>query len=143
VIAFLSSNFVPAAINLNKVRGAKDADAEFYRSIYKQQPQYQGFWIVSPEGKVLAAHHKINSHKTWTQEVLNVLADGLRKFGAVQPRRFRRENPLPLRGRGVESDGRVTLALWIRPVLRGELQAVSVFDSITFSGEEFAAFSPP
>ncbi len=143
MISLLSQNFVPVGINLNKVRPAKDADAEFYRSVYRQKPQYQGFWIVSPQGKVLAAHHEFKSHKTWTAEVLEVLQAGRRAFGDIPPRQARWEDPLPLRGRGVWPDGSVTVVLYVRYVFDGRLQPLSVLDSLTLSAGEWAAFAPP
>jgi hypothetical protein len=44
---------VPAAINLYSVRKATDGSREFFLSVQRQKDQYQGVWIVTPEGKVL------------------------------------------------------------------------------------------
>jgi hypothetical protein len=50
VIRQVTSDLVPVAVNLYKVRAAKDASGELFRSIQRQKDQYQGIWIVSPEG---------------------------------------------------------------------------------------------
>jgi hypothetical protein len=142
VIEFISKYYVPVGINLDVVRPGKGPDAEFYRSVYKQKPQYQGFWIVSPEGKVLAAHHSFKSHKTWPTEVLAVLEEGRRAFGEIEPRRVRWQDPLPFRGRGIQPDGSVTLAIYVRGVVQGRPHGIGVLDSVTFSAQEFEAFAP-
>ncbi len=50
MIRQVTSDLVPVAVNLYKVRAAKDASGELFRSIQRQKDQYQGIWIVSPEG---------------------------------------------------------------------------------------------
>ena len=48
---------------------------------------YQGIFVVSPEGKVLAAHGKfIDPAKKWSAEILDTLDAGLKKFGRVTAR---------------------------------------------------------
>ena len=69
VIQQVTTSFVPVAVNLYKVRLAKDAGGELFRSVQRQKDQYQGIWIVSPAGK-LAGHHEFKSRETWTREVV-------------------------------------------------------------------------
>ena len=77
---------MPVAVNLYKTRNAQDAGGELFRSVQRQKDQYQGIWIVSPDGKVLAGHHEIKSHETWTQEVIATTDAALKIFGSVPPR---------------------------------------------------------
>ena len=64
VIRRISESFVPVALNLYKIREVKDAAGEFFRAVYKQTPnRYQGLWIVSAEGKVLASHQQMNDYR--------------------------------------------------------------------------------
>ena len=58
-----------------------DDAGELFRSARKQKSQYQGFWIISPDGKVLSAHHE-HSDKRWTEEVLTAIDAGIEKAGA-------------------------------------------------------------
>ena len=95
VIRRVTTEFVPVAVNLYKVRHAKDAGGELFRSVQRQKDQYQGIWIISPQGKVLAGHHDIKSHETWSQEVLDTLDVSLKAFGPVSPRQVKPTNPLP------------------------------------------------
>ncbi len=62
----VSENFVPTPINLYKVRKATDGARELFLSVQRQKDQYQGIWIVSPDGKVLAGHQNFKDSKTWT-----------------------------------------------------------------------------
>jgi hypothetical protein len=52
---------VPVALNLYKIRQDQGEAGDFWRSVQKQKPNYQGLWLVSPEGKVLAAHQDMSS----------------------------------------------------------------------------------
>src|SRR5438552_11533057 len=105
VIHRVTTNFVPVAVNLYKVRQAEDAGGELFRSVQRQKDQYQGIWIVAPEGKVLAGHHTIKNHKTWSQEVIETMDAALVSFGPVGPRSEKPANPLPDRGHGVQTEG--------------------------------------
>jgi hypothetical protein len=164
VIRRVTADFVPVAVNLYKVRAAKDAGGELFRSIQRQKDQYQGIWIVSPEGKVLAGHHDVQNHKTWAQEVLDTADAALNAFGPVPPRKANATNPLPFRGQGVQGDGSVCLAIYVRQMLGGgrasapagiapsrlwiwdgELRRDGpiVIDSLTLPAKEWAGLVPP
>jgi hypothetical protein len=86
VIQRVTTSFVPVAVNLYKVRQAKDAGGELFRSVRRQKDQYQGIWIVSPAGKVLAGHHEFQSRETWTKEVLDTLTRLVceLRFGSIE-----------------------------------------------------------
>ena len=79
---------MPVALNLYTARKAEDAGGELFRSVQKQKPQYQGIWIVSPDGKVLAAQHDFRSDKDQekVRETLYFIDGALRAFGPVKPR---------------------------------------------------------
>ncbi len=164
MIRQVTSNLVPVAVNLYKVRAAKDASGDLFRSIQRQKDQYQGIWIVSPEGKVLAGHHDVKNHKTWAQEVLDTIGSALKTFGPVTPRKVKRTDPLPYRGQGVQSDGSVCLEIYVRQMLGGGRQSAPagvpasrlwlwdgklrtdgpvVIDSLTLPAKEWSAFAPP
>src|SRR5438034_3934720 len=163
VIHRVTTNFVPVAVNLYKVRQARDAGGELFRSVQRQKDQYQGIWIVSPSGKVLAGHHEIKSRETWTQEVLDTVNAAVKAFGPVPPRQVKATNPLPFRGHGVQPDGTVCLAAYARQMLGGERQNApagvpasrlwlwdgvlrpdgpAVIDSLTLTAREWASLVP-
>jgi hypothetical protein len=164
VIQRVTTSFVPVAVNLYKVRQAKDAGGELFRSVQRQKDQYQGIWIVSPVGKVLAGHHEFRSRETWTQEVLDTTNAALKTFGAVPPRQVKSTDPLPFRGHGTQSDGTVCLAVYARQMLGGGRRNVPagvpasrhwlwdgalrpdgpvVIDSLTLTAKEWATLAPP
>ena len=155
---------MPVAVNLYKVRQAKGEGGELFRSIQRQKDQYQGIWIVSPAGKVLAGHHEFKSRETWTQEVLETANAAVKSFGPLRPRQIKSTNPLPLRGHGVQDDGAICLAIYARQMLGGGRQSAptgvpasrlwlwdgedrpdgpAVIDSLTLNAKEWAAFVPP
>jgi hypothetical protein len=164
IIRRVATDFVPVAVNLYKVRHAKDAGGELFRSVQRQKDQYQGIWIISPQGKVLAGHHEMKSHDTWVQEVSETVDSALKVFGPVPPRQVKPTNPLPFRGQGVQLGGSVCLAIYSRQMLGGSRQNAPagvvasrrwlwdgalrpdgppVIDSLTLSAKEWAAMAPP
>jgi hypothetical protein len=152
---------VPVALNLYKIRQAKDAAGDFFRSVQKQAPNYQGLWIVTAEGKVLASHHDtkdLNDGKgRWARKVLADLEAGIRAFGSVKPRQLARgsgsayEESLPHRGLGVQKDGQVTLAVYDKFIVANDLTreppadalGATVLDSITLPAPDWASLAPP
>jgi len=154
---------VPVAVNLYKVRQAKDEGGELFRSIQRQKDQYQGIWIVSPAGKVLAGHHEFKSRETWSPEVLETANAAIKSFGPLAPRQAKPTKPLPFRGHGVQDHGAVCLAIYARQMLGGGRQNApagvaasrlwlwdgedrpdgpAVIDSLSLSAKEWAAFVP-
>jgi hypothetical protein len=134
----VSHDFVPAAINLYRVRQANDGSRELFHSIQRQKDQYQGVWIVSPDGKVLAGRHDYADFNNGARELLETIDVGLTAFGPVKPRRVRPTETaagqtisaemisdfLPFRGKGVRDDGNVDLALYVRQMLGGGRQTI-------------------
>ncbi|MCI0681034.1 MAG: hypothetical protein L0Y71_02930 [Gemmataceae bacterium] len=119
---------MPAALNLYRVREAADGSRQLFLSIQRQKDQYQGIWIVSPEGKVLAGRHDYKDFKNAARELLDTIDTGLAAFGPVKPRPVDTIKTtsaetiaalLPSRGKGVRQDGSVDLALYVRQVLGG------------------------
>ena len=164
VIRRVTTEFVPVAVNLYKVRHAKDAGGELFRSVQRQKDQYQGIWIVSPQGQVLAGHHTFKSRETWSQEVIGTVDTAVKTFGPVPPRSANPANPLPDRGHGVQTDGSVTLAIYARQMLGGGREEApagvaasrlwlwdgalrpdgpAVIDSLTLTAREWAELAPP
>ena len=154
---------MPAAVNLYKVRSATDGSRELFLSIQRQKDQYQGIWIVSPEGKVLSGRHDYKDFNQGSIELLETMDEGLREFGPVEPRRPKPANLLPFRGKGVQADGSVSLALYGRQMLGGGRNAIPadvepaqawlwdgvlrpdgpiMLDSLDLQANEWAAFAP-
>jgi hypothetical protein len=146
VIQFISTNTVPVALNLYVIRQQKDMAGDFFRSVQKQRPaQYQGLYLVAPDGKVLASHQNFKSHKTWPEEVLADLQPGLRAFGSVQPREVRRSDPSPQRGKGLMPDGGVSLAIYLRySIKRIPLRELPnpTIDTLILTPQELAQLAP-
>ena len=143
MIRRVSAGFVPVAVNLYQVRAAQDAGGELFRSVRKQKDQYQGIWIVAPDGKVLAGHQDFRSHESWTREVLATIDAALEAFGPVTPRQAGRVDPRPHRGLGVRPDGSITLAIAVRYTFGGRPEGDGVIDSLTLPEAEWAGLAPP
>jgi hypothetical protein len=154
---------VPAAVNLYKVRKATDGSRELFLSVQRQKDQYQGIWIVSPEGKVLAGRHEYKDFNHGSVELLETIDAGLKAFGPVQTRQAKPANLLTFRGTSAQEDGSVTLALYGRQMLGGGRNAIPagvepshawlwdgelrpdgpfMLDSVELSAHEWAAFAP-
>ena len=57
MLRFISANTVPVALNLFVIREQRDAAGDFFRAVQKQRPaQYQGLYLVAPDGKVADAN---------------------------------------------------------------------------------------
>jgi hypothetical protein len=136
---------VPVAVNLYKVRKDNSAAGELFRSAQRQIDQYQGLWILSPDGKVLSAHHgfKSDGHDERAREVLAVLDAGLQRFGKVSRRNVPPQNPLPFRGTGTRPDGSADFALQARCMHEGKPDGPIVIDTLTVTAAELAAFVSP
>src|SRR5205823_6375800 len=126
VIRRVSRDFVPVALPLYEIRKANGEAGRFYRLVQKQRPeQYQGIYIVSPKGKVLANQSREpEKGKNWTGDLLERMDRGLEVFGppsppGAQPRRVSPTDPLPYRGVGVHPDGSVSAAVYCRYMFFG------------------------
>ena len=143
VIKLISANFVPVAANRYNYAEAKTPAGDLFRAIMKQRPtQYQGILLVSPDGKVLAAHQNFKDEKTWPLEVRTALEEGLRTFGPVTPRKAERVELNPWRGVGVRPDGSVELAVVVRQMIQGRTNGLGAYDNITLDAKSLAAFAP-
>jgi hypothetical protein len=151
------------AVNLYKVRKATDGSRELFLSVQRQKDQYQGIWIVSPEGKVLAGRHDYKEFKHGSVELLETIDAGLEAFGPVQTRPAKPANLLAFRGVSVQEDGSVSLALYGRQMLGGGRSSIPadvapsqawlwdgalrpdgpfMIDSVQLPADEWAAFAP-
>ncbi len=131
------------ALNLYKIRAAKDAAGDFFRAVQKQKSNYQGFWIATPEGRLLAAHQEFKDHKSWTREVLETLEAALQAFGPVAARNVKPVDPLPHRGVGLQPDGNACLSVYFCVLYRGKREAPPMIDSILLTPADLAALAPP
>lgn len=173
MIERVGRDFVPVAVNLYRLREAVDGSRELFESIQRQKDQYQGIWIVGPDGKVLAGRHDYDDFQNGAQELLATMDAGLAAFGRIKPRESGLTGTisataltkfLPHRGLGTQADGSVHLALYVRQVLGGgretkprdvedertwlwdgpyRTDGPAVIDTVMLSAEEWRAFLPP
>jgi hypothetical protein len=74
---------------------------------------------------------------------LEALDESLKTFGPKQPRSVKWQDPLPWHGAGVQPDGKVTMALYVRHLAHGTAIGLPGVDSISFDAKEWAKFAPP
>src|SRR5262249_46030469 len=144
VIERISTMFIPVAVNLYEIRENRGPGGDLFRSVQKQMDQYQGFWVVSPEGKALAKKHQWNESdpEKHPKELVETMGEILKAFGSLKPRRVKPTNPFPYRGTGVQADGSVTLALYGRLVHNGQPDGPIMLDSVPLAAAEWAQFVP-
>jgi hypothetical protein len=147
VISRVSQSYVPVALNLYEIRKAKGSAGEFYTKVAKQRPtQYQGLYVVTAEGKVLASRGAQPSKGTWEADTLKMLDEGIEAFGDVKSRKVKAIDPYPERGVGVRDDGSMVLAVYARPMVLGldrrGLGAVAI-DRVVLTKEEKSKLTLP
>ena len=148
IIRLIRRNFVPVALNLYEIREAKGPAGDFFRAVQKQAPElYQGLYLVTPEGKLLAAHGKAeDSPAKWTAAVRGTLEQALKISGPLPARTDTRGDPPGLRGKGFDKDGSSIWAVYTRPMVLGlDRRGLGdhALDSIRISAEDWKAWSPP
>jgi hypothetical protein len=143
VVRRVSTWFVPVAVNLYQISKSQDAGGDLFRSAQRQKPQYQGLWIIAPDGRALAAHQDPADPSSWAREVQTFIDKSLASFGPLTPRRAERVNPLPFRGVGVRPDGGISLAIEVREMIHGRPAGDPVIDSLTLTPTEASALAPP
>lgn len=154
VVKFISTYCVAVAQNRHEMDRDQGEVGEFYHSAYKQAPQYQGLWLVSPDGRVLAdaGRHRGADTKSWPSVVLADLKAGLAKFGTVEPRRVQPRNLHPYKGIGVRPDGGVILAVAQKGMNNNadlsKINASSwlppgIIDGMPLSAADWSTFAPP
>ena len=133
------------AVNLYRIRTDKGPGGELFRSVQRQMDQYQGFWMASPEGKALAMVHDWNGDPAvpLAKRVVMMVETGLKVYGPVTPRQAKAGDHLPHRGRGVQADGSVNVALYGRLLHKGTSDGPMMLDSVTLKSSEWASFAPP
>jgi hypothetical protein len=138
---------VPVAMDLAKLEDVKTPAGEFFQKVQKQRPkQFQGIYVVDPDGKVLGSQPDYREEKKGTQELIDITRTSLKAFGEITPRKVKAGEPFPQRGVGVQKDGSVTFAIYLRsnrdggnPAGLGSL----TLDSLTLSAKEWATLMPP
>jgi hypothetical protein len=145
VIDRISTMFIPVAVNLYEIREDKGPGGKLFLSVQKQMDQYQGFWLVTPDGRALAKKHD------WLEsdpakrpgELVRAMDDVLNAVGNVKPRPVKPVNLFPHRGTGVQVDGSVNIALYGRLMHQGKPDGPMMLDSMTMGAAEWAHFAPP
>jgi hypothetical protein len=140
------------AVDLKMIRTDPDT-RDWFRAIQRQQEQYQGIWIVSAEGKVLAPDHPFRRWKNTAtakeifdslkRDMLEMAQAALKAFGPVQPRQVKPREQLPYRGVGIRSDGNLDLAIYKRKLHEGKSDGPGLRDTLPLKKEEWAALTPP
>jgi hypothetical protein len=128
---------------MHVIKEDKGPAGDFYREVQKQSPRFQGFWVVSPKGKVLWAHSNFKSYQTWPAEALADLDKGLEAFGPVKPREVSGGDPWPDRGAGARPDGSVRLTVSVRFTFGGNPDGRGTRDSIILSAKDWDRLRPP
>jgi hypothetical protein len=147
VIRRISENFVPVAVNIYRMRG-KGPASKLFQSVQKQKYSYQGVWIVGPAGNVTLMGLGEKNLEVRIKRFIDDLDRTVKAFGPMKPRSVKWQEPLPWRGIGVQPDGKVTLALYVRHCSAREWETFTPpkslpgIDSITFDAKEWAAFTP-
>lgn len=135
---------MPIAVNLYEVRDAKNEIGDFFRAARAQKSQYQGFWVIAPDGKVLVGHQEHSEEvRKWTAEVLAAIDSALEKAGELTARHPEPKDVLPFWGKNVQKDGSVTLALWTRYFAQGRGIGNGAIDAVTFTPKQWQEFAPP
>jgi hypothetical protein len=135
---------VPIAVNLFQVEDAKNEAGDYFRAARKQKNQYQGFWIVAPDGKVLAGHQEHSEEvPKWTAEVMATIDAALVKAGPLTARDPEPKDLLPFWGKDVRKDGSVTLAISIRYFFQGRGIGNGAIDAVTLTAKQWQEFAPP
>lgn len=140
---------VPFALNTNRV--PNDDGGKFFKAVLRKQDWPQGLWVVSPEGKILAFHYyRVKAgekyaagQKRWIEETRAAIEEGLKAFGAVEPRKAQKTDPLKNRGVGKLPDGGVRLAVYAHGMLKnGKKDGEPIVDSAHLKASDWAAFTP-
>jgi hypothetical protein len=145
-IRLLSTMFIPVSVDLIRIRKDQGPGGELFRSVQRQLDTYQGWWIVSPEGRALKVEPRASPGfimKDHIENSLGVMTDALKEWGPLTPRQVKWTDPLPYRGRGVQPDGSVSLAAHGRLTHEGKPDGPVVLDAVNLTVSEWAAFSPP
>jgi hypothetical protein len=147
VIRCISGNYVPVAVNIYSMRG-KDPASVFFQSVQKQKYSYQGVWIVDPTGNVTLMGLGEKNLDVRIKKFIDDLDSIAKAFGAMKPRSEKWQEFQPWRGAGVQPDGKVTLALYVRHYTPREWETIAPakgipgIDTITVDAEEWKAFTP-
>jgi len=91
---------------------------------------------------LISAHQNFKDHKTWSQEVVELLDATIQELGPIPPRTVKPVDPLPYRGVGLQPDGRHSLAVYFCVLYSGKRLAPPMIDSIFLSPGELASLAP-
>ena len=107
VIKRISTTMVPVALNYQRVQDTKSPESRFLRPLIGSKGDRQGVYIFSPSGKKLGQGISFGNMKVKT---LKMIAQALKTFGPVSPRKVKKASLNLFRGKGVRPDGSVRLA---------------------------------
>jgi hypothetical protein len=144
VVRRVSDHFVPVAVDRFRMEESRGADGELWRRIQRQRPAFQGIWLISPEGEVLASQSGSSDGdpEPWTREVLRAIDAGTKAFGEVRPRTETAGGRLAARGVGLQPDGGIRLALSSGLLREGRRAGPAASEALPLTAEDLQAFVP-
>lgn len=135
---------------LNADRLPSTNEGKFFRSLLKQWPQ--GLWVVTPGGKTIGFHyHKAkpgesyaDGQKRWVTDTLAMLRDAAKEAGPLARREVKSKPGILVgRGRGIDEDGAIRLAVSVVGYQNGQRDGPPVVDSIPLMEGQVGSFVPP
>ena len=143
VVKAISRQCVPVAINREVISKEKSPAGDLYRSIQKQRPnQYQGIYVIDPEGKVLSNQANAPEDiRLWARDLRERIDAGVKAFGGVTRRPTAKFTALNDRGEGTRADGSIVLAVYLRHIgPDGRGFGDPAYDSAALTSEERTHF---
>jgi hypothetical protein len=142
VVDRIAATMVPVAVDRWKAEDRGTPEARFLQPFFARHPPQGSPCIYAPDGRVLGGFDGFHDMARRTRRMID---KALAAFGPVEPRKAEALATHPHRGRGVQPDGSVSLAEYIRPAEKGLglMNTKSpVVSSVTLDAREFAAFAP-
>lgn len=147
IIERIASSMIPIALDIQTAFDAESKQARLLQPMIRpgrprglSNERDQGIWILSPTGEVLAGPGV--GFGDMIGETNDIIDQALHAFGPVERRTVRAKETHPYRGRGVMSDGSVTLAEVVRNRDAGSAVTAPVISGVVFTREEFETLAP-
>jgi hypothetical protein len=142
IIDRIATTMVPIAVDTWRAEDPKTQESQFLQPFLKEHPAKGSPCIYSPEGTVLGA---FQGYGDMAGKTRTLIENALKTFGPVKLRQAKAVEAHPYRGKGVMSNGSVSLAEYVRPSTDSLafLNTKSpVISSVTLAAEEFATLAP-
>jgi len=146
-VRFVSENFVPVAVDKQKLIHAQDARERFAEErklielFTRGRTGNLAVHLINADGEPLTDKEIFRMQSA--ADVLATLKNAVAKFGPVTRRNVKPQWQSPDKGVGVRPDGSVRLTLYVRHTDRNDHTARPVFDSIILTKEQWRDLAPP